>query len=91
MMIIINIRAKIAILKPLLYSINFEKLFLKIVEKHSGSPHNNDIQTGCIIINTKLIQNNYNISMRDEIILNYRPICTLTMYMPLVLYRSDPT
>lgn len=41
MMIIINIRAKIAILKPLLYSINFEKLFLKIVEKHSGSPHNN--------------------------------------------------
>lgn len=41
MMIIINIRAKIAILKPLLYSINFEKLFLKIVEKHSGSPYNN--------------------------------------------------
>lgn len=41
MMIIINIRAKIAILKPLLYYINLEKLFLKIVEKHSGSPYNN--------------------------------------------------
>lgn len=43
MMIIINIRVKIVILKFLFYFINFEKLFLKIVEKYSGSLYNNII------------------------------------------------